>query len=103
MNNQQIKQRLIEAALTDTIPETPSFDFPQSKPLQRLPHWIGYAAAACIVAAIVFPLNLHQPTENIYADSATSTKDTALELEEAFAMIDQHFSASSNNLINMIQ
>lgn len=102
MNNQQIKQRLIEAALTDDIPATPSFDFPQPPPT-RLPRWVGYAAAACVAAAIVLPLALRRPTDNSYTDSALTEENTVVELEEAFAMIDQHFTTSSNDLISLVQ
>lgn len=103
MNTQQIKQRLIEAALTETIPETPTFDFPRARRSIRVPKWIGYAAAACVAIAITLPILIHHPDKMDYATSSAMTEDTELELEGAFSMISQHFSTSQTNLIDMVQ
>lgn len=103
MNNNEIKQRLIRAALTEDVPSTPSFKFPQ--PHKRPSRWLGYAsvaAAACLVVAIVLPLTLHHSTEKSYAESTLATDDAVQELEEVFTMIDEHFS-SSTDLISLVQ
>lgn len=103
MNTQQIKQRLIEAALTDTVPETPTFDFPRVQRQLRAPKWVGYAAAACVAVAITLPILLHHPSQIDYAASPAAIEDTELELEGAFSMISQHFSTSQTNLIDLVQ
>lgn len=102
MNNNQIKQRLIEAALTDEVPAAPQFEFPHQERSRRIPRWAGYAAAACFAAAIALPIALRQPSTNQFTASSLAEEEATLELEEAFAMIDRHFS-SSNDLISMIQ
>lgn len=101
MNNNEIKQRLIRAVLTEDVPVTPQFDFPHRETTYiAVPRWAGVAAAACVVAAIALPLALRQPSDKDY--TVYEQEEAALELEEAFAMIDQHFS-SSNDLIRMVQ
>lgn len=106
MNTNEMKQRLIEASLTESIPRTPSFDFPGSHRKPRLSSWIGYAAAACVVVAIVLPMSLHRlanerPTESVAVGSQMMSAER--ELEGAFAMISQHFSSSDPNLIDLVQ
>lgn len=103
MNNQQIKQRLIEAALTDTVPETPTFDFPRVQRRLRAPKWVGYAAAACVAVAIALPILIHHPSRLDNAASPVAIEDTELELEGAFSMISQHFSTTPTNLIDLVQ
>lgn len=100
MNANQIKQRLIEASLTDNIPATPAFRYPQEE-RRRMPRWVAYGAAACVAAAVALPLLLHRPTPELTADTFLATDDPAIELECAFAMVNEHFSAS-DNLIDII-
>lgn len=104
MNNNQIKQRLIEASLTDDIPSIPQFRFPKQ---QTAPHrrWIKYAAAAVVAIAIVLPF--HQST-SVMADTTPETTllitdDLTVELECAFAMVNHHFEADYTNLIDIVQ
>lgn len=101
MNKNEIKQRLLEAALTDDIPQTPTFRYPHSVP-RRLPGWVAYGAAACLAAAIALPLLLKQPAPELTAETLLTTDDPTLELECALAMVNQHFTESAN-LIDIIQ
>lgn len=101
MNKNEIKQRLLEAALTDEIPATPAFRYPHSAPV-RMPSWFAYGAAACLAAAIALPLLLKQPEPELTAETLLRTDDPTLELECAFAMVNQHFTESAN-LIDIIQ
>lgn len=100
MNKNQIKQRLLEASLTDDIPATPTFRYPQPA-RRRTPRWVAYGAAACVAALIALPLLLHQPTNQGPTDTLLTSDDPVVELECAFAMVNEHFSASSD-LIDII-
>lgn len=100
MNKNQIKQRLLEASLTDDIPATPAFRYPQPAH-RRMPRWATYGAAACIAAAIALPLLLHQPTNQGPTYTLLTSDDPVVELECAFAMVNEHFSASSD-LIDIV-
>lgn len=102
MNKNQIKQRLLEAALTDDIPTTPHFRSPQTEHSSRAT-WARYGIAACIIGAIAsLPLFLHQSPQTSVTETLLSSDDPAIELECAFAMINQHFTAS-DNLIDIVQ
>lgn len=101
MNKNEIKQRLLEAALTDEIPETPTFRYPHAVP-RRLPGWAAFGAAASIAAAIALPMLLKHPQPELTAETLLMTDDPTLELECAFAMVNQHFNESAN-LIDFIQ
>lgn len=107
MNTNEIKQRLIEAALTEDIPATPHFQMPgrvarQQESIVALhqKNWIGYAAAACLAAAITIaiPTLSHREKSAPATNMMLTTNDPATELEYAFTMVNQHF-AITNNLL----
>lgn len=102
MNTTLFKERLIEAALTDDIPETPTFDFPQVSHRLPVARWAGYAAAVCIVAAIVLPLYMYLEPKPTISNTAPSN-DATDDLIEAFEMIDQHFASAETNLVDIVQ
>lgn len=95
MNTNQIKQRLIEAALTEDIPATPTFHMPRQHN-----HWIGYAAAACVAAAVILaiPTLSHRNEPATTGHMLLTTNDPATELEYAFAMVNEHFTMTNNLL-----
>lgn len=101
MNTNQMKQRLIEAALTDAVPPTPAFAFPQAGKPTRWRRVVipAGAIAAIAIAAIVLPLALKQPATLPYE---ASIDDATRAVEGAFSMISQHFSADEN-LIDYIE
>lgn len=115
MNTNEIKQRLIEAALTEDIPATPHFQMPGRGRVGRVgrvarqqesivalhqKNWIGYAAAACLAAAIILaiPTLSHRSESTDSANILLTSNDPATELEYAFTMVNQHF-AITNNLL----
>lgn len=107
MNTNQIKQRLIEAALTEDIPATPTFQMPgrvarhqERRETWPQKNWIGYAAAACIAIAITvaIPVLSHRDGAASTANMLLTTDDPAIELEYAFSMVNEHFAMSDNLL-----
>lgn len=104
MTSKQLKERLLQAALTEDIPEMPHIELPFKKSRSEShPKWIGYAATACIGAVITLPLLLQQPRHDLYCDTCQTEEEAALELAGAFAIVSQHIATQETNLLNMIK
>lgn len=112
MTEEQIQERLLQAALTEVVVIPPNLETKLEASLQLSPkgggrtmrtrnlRWVGYAAAV-VAAAITIPIVVENRQPPAFTDTCCNAEEARAELQSALATLQP--SHASSDLLNLLQ